>query len=743
MVLKEASTHPGPLHLAPFVFIFEATLSRLDFDSPVPTMSETHEHTNRLADETSPYLLQHAHNPVDWHPWDEQALETAREEDKPIFLSIGYSACHWCHVMERESFEDESIAAYLNEHFVPIKVDREERPDLDQLYMKATQMITGQGGWPMSVFLTPDLEPFYAGTYFPPEDKWGRPGFETVLENVVDLWENKRGRVDEIGGEITDKIQRSVEAGGPDTELSREPLGDLFVSLDGQFDEVHGGFGGEPKFPPSMKLRALMKIAAADEVDDEQGRRIAEMVETTLVRMASGGMYDQIGGGFHRYSTDKRWLVPHFEKMLYDNALLGLAYADAHRSTGREFYARILRETLDYVEREMTFDYDDEAQPFYSTQDAESEGEEGKYFVWTPESLREVLDDDEAERAGDYWDVTESGNFEHGWSIPNRLHALDEEGLEEAFEYRPDDVEEIQRTLFDARQDRVPPDTDTKVIAAWNGLMIQTFARAGFVLGNEDYVESARHAAEFVLSEMVEKASRSLKTGDFELMRTYKGERARFTGYLDDYAFMATGLVELFEATGERKWLWRAERLVDRMIELFGDDEEGGFYYTGEHHEHLLARDKDQLDNSIPSGNSMAVEALWRIGELRGRDDLRDRADAVLRAFFPQLERQPQAMGQMLQGLDAHLSDPLEILIVAPEGTEPTPLEDVVRRTWVPHAVRVTADLGEANLEEWTEAVPLLEGRGPLDGDPTAFVCRRGTCQRPTTDPGELEGLLS
>ncbi len=705
-------------------------------------MSDDTTQTNRLIDETSPYLLQHAHNPVDWHPWDEQALELAEEEDKPIFVSIGYSACHWCHVMERESFEDEEIAEYLNDHFIPIKVDREERPDLDQLYMKATQMITGQGGWPMSVFLTPDLEPFYAGTYFPPDDKWGRPGFKTVLENVLELWENERERVDEISGEITEKIQRSVETGDDETGLSREPLQSLYQQLDSSFDARHGGFGQSPKFPPSMKLRTLMQIGDDEAFDDAQQAHIDEMVEITLVRMASGGIYDQIGGGFHRYSTDERWLAPHFEKMLYDNALLGLAYADAHRATGREFYVRILRETLDYVQREMTFDYDDAARPFYSTQDAESEGEEGKYFVWTPESLREVLDDEEAERAEAYWDITETGNFENRWSIPNRLHVLDEEGLEEAFEYRPDDIADIRRRLFDARQDRVPPETDTKILAAWNGLMIQTFARAGFVLDNDNYVQSARRAAEFVLSEMVEKGGRSLETDDFELMRTYKDERARFTGYLDDYAFMAVGLIELFEATAEREWLRRAERLVDRMIELFGDDE-GGFYYTGEHHDNLLARDKDQLDNSIPSGNSMAVEALWRIGELRGRDDLRDRADSVLRAVFPQLEHQPRGMGQMLQGLDAHLSDPLEILVVAPEGTDPSPLQDVVRQTYVPHSVRVTADLGEVDLDDWSETIPLLEGREPIDGEPTAFVCRRGTCKRPTTDPDELEEFLS
>ncbi|MFB6374254.1 MAG: thioredoxin domain-containing protein, partial [Bradymonadaceae bacterium] len=449
-----------------------------------------HEHTNALIDETSPYLLQHAHNPVDWHPWGEEALDKARADDKPIFLSIGYSACHWCHVMERESFEDEEIAAYLNEHFVPIKVDREERPDLDRIYMNATQMLTGQGGWPMSVFLTPDLEPFYAGTYFPPEDKYGRPGFRTVLEHLVDLWDDERDRIDRIGDQLSERLEQVATGDEERQPLDEMPLNNALSSWNRRFDDSHGGFGKAPKFPPSMQLRALLGQTRREGVSETDRDRAREIVESTLVPMASGGMYDQIGGGFHRYSVDEHWLVPHFEKMLYDNAMLTLAYVDAYRETGREFHRRIVDETLGYVTREMTHEAE-EGTPFYSSQDAESEGEEGKFFVWTPESLREVLTDREAERAEEYWGITEAGNFENEWSIPNRLHVLDEGGLEAAFEEIPDEVAEIRQKLFDAREERIHPGTDTKVLASWNGLMIRAFAHAGFHLDEPDYIDRA------------------------------------------------------------------------------------------------------------------------------------------------------------------------------------------------------------------------------------------------------------
>ena len=696
-----------------------------------------HDHTNALIDETSPYLLQHAHNPVDWHPWGEGPLEEARQEDKPIFLSIGYSACHWCHVMERESFEDEEIAEFLNEHFVPIKVDREERPDLDRIYMNATQMLTGQGGWPMSVFLTPDLEPFYAGTYFPPDDKWGRPGFRTVLEHLAELWEDERGRVEEIGDQMSERLQDVASSEGPGGNLDATPLRNGLQYWKKQFDERHGGFGQSPKFPPSMQLRALLHAAEHEETSEEDSERAVEMVETTLARMASGGMYDQIGGGFHRYSVDDEWLVPHFEKMLYDNAMLTLAYVDGYRATGRTFYRRIVDETLEYVEREMTDREAEVGAPFYSTQDAESEGEEGKFFVWTPESLRDVLDEDEAERAEAYWDVTEAGNFENDWSIPNRLHALADEGIGAAFEEMPDDVAEIRQKLFEARQERVAPGTDTKVLASWNGLMIRAFAYAGFYLDEPDYIDRAAGAADFVLGEMVD----GDLDGEFELMRTYKDDRARITGYLDDYAMLASGLAELFEATGARRWLARAERVADRMIELFAD-EDGGFYYTGDHHENLLVRDKDKIDNATPAGNSVAIDALLRLSLLSGRAGLRDRADAALREFFPRLQKSPQIAGEMMQGLDFHLGEPMEIVVVETESGEADPYREVLRETYLANAVRIQVDLSEASLEEWANDVPVVEGREPRDGAATVYVCRGGTCRQPATTPDELREQL-
>jgi hypothetical protein len=486
-----------------------------------------------------------------------------------------------------------------------------------------------------------------------------------------------------------------------------------------------------------MQLRLMMQVSARPEIDEDEREALRGMSEVTLARMASGGMYDQIGGGFHRYSVDEQWLVPHFEKMLYDNALLTLAYTDAHRIEGRDFYRRIVSETLEYVEREMVHRQSDAGTPFYSTQDADSEGEEGKYFVWTPDTLREVLDDQQAERAADYWGITEEGNFEEGWSIPNRLEALDAEGHAAAFDQLPDEIREIRRTLFQARQERVAPETDTKVLAAWNGLMIRAFAYAGFYFDDPGWVQTAESAAEFVCAEMID----GELDGDFELMRTYKDGRARITGYLDDYAGMCGAFVELFEATGDRAWLERAERMADRMIELFGD-EEGGFFFAAEHHDNLIVRDKDQIDNATPSGNSLAIGALLRLGLLTGDDAYRERAAGALETFYPRLEQTPQAAAEMLQGLDFLLGEPVESVLVEPDGTDMSTLVDALRETYVPHGVRIPVRLSEAGLETWAAAIPLVEGRQPVDDEPTAYICRGGTCRRPVVDPDELAEQL-
>ena len=701
------------------------------------TASDDAEHTNRLVDETSPYLLQHAHNPVDWYPWGDEALEKARAEDKPIFLSIGYSACHWCHVMERESFESEAIAEILNEHFVSIKVDREERPDLDNIYMNAVQMMTGQGGWPMSVWLSPEeLTPFYAGTYFPPENRRGRPGFRSVLEQLVDAWHDDRDKINQVGERIGEQL-RQMEASGETQPLRRTPLEAAFSHFHRDFDAEHGGFGAAPKFPPSQQLRLLLHVWGDLNAPDERRERALEMVEVTLARMASGGMYDQIGGGFHRYSVDEKWLIPHFEKMLYDNALLTLAYAEAYQATRRDFYGRIATETLDYVLREMVHDFSGDKRPFYSSQDADSEGVEGKFFVWTPDSLEEVLGAEDARRAAEYWGVDDEGNFEHGTSAPNRLHHLDQRGHEAVFEEVPEDIRKLRKRLFEARQERVHPGTDTKVIAAWNGLMISAMARAGFALDAAKYVRAAEHAADFILEEMIEGAL----DADFQLMRTYKDGRARFAGYLDDFAFVAAGLLDLFEITGQRSRLEQAEKLVERMIDLFGDDE-GGLYYTAEHHTDLIVRQKESYDGPTPSGNSVAIMALLRLAELRGRDELRDRADRALRTFMERMQRMPQGMSEMLQALDFHLEGPTEIVLVEPEEADTDAMDEVLRSTFVPNAVRVPIDLGEASVDQWANLIPLAAGRQPANGQTTAYVCFEGACQQPTSEADELRQQL-
>ncbi len=700
-------------------------------------MTTEHAHTNRLIDETSPYLLQHAHNPVDWHPWGDEALEKARREDKPIFLSIGYSACHWCHVMERESFENEDIARVLNEHFVSIKVDREERPDLDNIYMNAVQVMTGQGGWPMSVWLNAELVPFYAGTYFPPEDRWGRPGFRSVLDQVIDAWRDDRDTITQVGGRIRAKLAELEQNGPAAPAVTRAPIDKAYERLAQTFDVDHAGFGQAPKFPPSQQLRLLLHVWGDLNAEEDRRDQALEMVEQTLAHMASGGMYDQIGGGFHRYSVDEKWLIPHFEKMLYDNALLTEAYVEAWQATGRPFYRRIATETLDYVLREMVGEAADAGRPFYSTQDADSDGEEGKFFVWSPAELEQALGADDAARAAAYWGVTPGGNFEHGQSAPNRLGHLDKHGWEAAFEPIPADIAALRQRLFEAREQRTHPGKDTKILAAWNGMMIGAMAKAGFAFDEPRYVRAAEDAADFVLAEMVDGAL----DADFQLMRTFKDGRARFPGYLDDFAYVAAALIDLFEATGAPERLEQAERLVDRMIELFAD-EAGGFFYTGEHHKDLIVRQKESYDGATPSGNSIALMDLLRLSELRGRPELRDRAEQGLRAFYERMSNMPTGTCEMLQALDFHAEGPAEVVVVVPEGADPGAMLDVMRQTYVPNAVRVLADLGRADLEEWAKLAPLAEARDARDGQATAYICFEGACQQPTTEAQELAGLL-
>jgi uncharacterized protein YyaL (SSP411 family) len=529
---------------------------------------------NKLAAETSPYLLQHQNNPVDWHPWGPEALERSKREQKPIFLSIGYSACHWCHVMEHESFENAEIAAVMNEHFVNIKVDREERPDLDHIYMSAVQLMTGRGGWPMSVFLTPDLQPFYGGTYWPPFPRMGMPGFDQVLFAVADAWQNRREHVLEQAGKLTEHIASLGEAARGEHDLSLKSIQQAGLQLERSFDYHHGGFGGAPKFPHPMDLQLLLRLWKR-----HRQAGVLDMVTKTLDKMAGGGMYDQLGGGFHRYSVDERWLVPHFEKMLYDNALLTAAYVEAYQATGNEEYARVARETCDYVLRDLT----DPAGGFYSTEDADSEGEEGKFYVWTPAEVAEVLGDEMAEDFCYAYDVSGPGNFE-GQSILNMPKPLDvcAKVRNKLFEQFRAEMHTARTKLLEVREKRVRPGRDDKVLVAWNGLMIDALARAAGALGEPSYLDVAVKAAEFILREM--------RRADGRLLHTWRAGQAKFDAYLDDYAALANALVSLYEATFDERYIDEAVRLVETMLKHFADAEAGGFFYTADDHEQLIAR---------------------------------------------------------------------------------------------------------------------------------------------------------
>ncbi|HYY57961.1 MAG TPA: thioredoxin domain-containing protein, partial [Pyrinomonadaceae bacterium] len=556
-------------------------------------MTEHNKHTNRLSAETSPYLLQHAHNPVDWYPWGEEARERARAENKPILLSIGYSACHWCHVMEHESFENEEIARLMNDNFVNIKVDREERPDLDQIYMNAVQLMTGHGGWPMTVFLTPEGVPFYGGTYFPPEDRYNMPGFPRVLMGVAEAYRSRADEITQTAVSILSELRRMGAARESGAALSADLLDEAYRAVARTYDSRHGGFGRAPKFPPAMTLEFLLRTHART-----GDAKALEMVEHTCRKMALGGMYDQLGGGFHRYSTDERWLVPHFEKMLYDNALLARLYLHVYQQTNDGFYRRIVEETLDYVAREMT----DARGGFYSTQDADSEGHEGKFFVWTVEEIKKVLGEEDGALFCSYYDVTPGGNFE-GQNILNVPRPL--EDVAEAAGVTPERLQEAlergRRELFAVRERRVKPGRDEKILTAWNGLMLASFAEAAAILDRADYLDVAKKNAEFILANLRREGL---------LLRTYKDGQAKLNGYLEDYSFFADGLIALYESTGELRLLEEALAITTRMTEEFWDEKEGGFFYTGESHEELIVRSKDYFDNATPSGNSVAAEVL-------------------------------------------------------------------------------------------------------------------------------------
>jgi hypothetical protein len=672
--------------------------------------------SNRLAAETSPYLLQHAKNPVDWYPWGPEALERAKHEEKPIFLSIGYSACHWCHVMEHESFENAAIAKLMNEHYVCIKVDREERPDLDQIYMNAVQLMTGRGGWPMSVFLTPELKPFYGGTYWPPQGRMGMPGFDQVLLAVADAWKNRREQAKAQGETLVEHMRTAAAPQVSGSELTATLIDRAVRGLERAFDPVHGGFGPAPKFPHPMDLRLLLNAWRRS-----PGENVLHLVAFTLDKMAAGGMYDQLGGGFHRYSVDERWLVPHFEKMLYDNALLAPCYVDAYRVTGHEDYARIARETCDYVLREMT----DQAGGFYSTQDADSEGEEGKFFVWTPEAVAEVLGESAAETFCRYYDVTSEGNFEHGTSILNRPKTLEQFASVVGRDAKElaDELARDRAKLLAARDGRVHPGLDDKVLVAWNGLMIEALCEAADALGEPRYLAAAQRAATFVLT--------SVRREDGRLLHTWRGGKARLDAYLDDYSCLAAALVRLYQSDFDERWIDEAVSLAELMLRLFEDKDEGGFFYTASDHEELLTRQKDLFDNAVPSGNSMAAMALLRLGKLTGRGDFLDAAVRTLRVATGVIEHAPRAAGQLLLALDFYLGPTPEIVILGdPSSPDTGAALTALRLRFMPNKV-IACRSTASNASKSAALEPLFSGKELAGSEPGLYVCENFACQAP------------
>ncbi len=677
---------------------------------------------NRLIHETSPYLRQHAHNPVDWYPWGPEALETARRENKPILLSIGYAACHWCHVMEHESFEDPVTAGLMNDNFVSIKVDREERPDLDSIYMEAVQAMTGGGGWPMTVFLTPDLVPFYAGTYFPPVDRHGLPSFKRVLLGVADAYRNRPHEVANTVAQMTEYLRDRKLRPADDQLLTADLLRRAAQALPQQFDALHGGFGRAPKFPQPMILEFLLRCH--QETGDTQA---LAMVERTLQRMAHGGIYDQLGGGFHRYSVDAVWLVPHFEKMLYDNAQLAWVYLYAFQVTGQPLYRRITEETLDYVLREMT----SPEGGFYSTQDADSEGEEGKFYVWSAAETAETLRDD-AYLFNLTYGVTDRGNFE-GKNILFLARDVEEVAAEagvdvDAARAR---IERGRRLLFERRSARVWPSRDEKILTAWNGLMIRAMAEAARALGRDDYRVAAVRAAEFISSKLGHNG---------RLLRTYKDGTAKLNGYLEDYACFADGLLALYRATFDPRWYEAARGLIEAMVTWFWDDAAGGFYDTSHDHEPLVARPRDFYDNATPAGNSVAAEVMLRLAGYTGDDTLRERARKILAPLAEAMAQQPLAFGRLICALDLFLAEPREVAIVGdPNSADTRALLAVIDSRYRPH---LTVALGRPDDVAAAQAIPLLQDRVAVDGKAAAYVCQRFACQLPTTEPAELERQL-
>lgn len=682
---------------------------------------------NALIHEKSPYLLQHAYNPVHWYPWGTEALTRAREEDKPIFLSIGYSTCHWCHVMARESFENPQTAEILNTYFICIKVDREERPDLDSIYMKAVQMIAGTGGWPLSVFLTPDLKPFYGGTYFPPEPRHGLPAFNELLRTIARLWRENREQVEHNSEEVAELLRRSYQhTPQPGSEeLSVELLVNAYEQLVLQFDDRAGGFGAKvaawstktPKFPLPSYLFFLLRYYHRTKEEFA-----LKMVTKTLYGMAQGGIFDQLGGGFHRYSTDTRWLVPHFEKMLYDNALLARVYLEAYRITGNPFFAQIASQTLDWVLREMR----SPEGGFYSALDAESEGIEGAFYVWDPSEIKAVLGEALGEALCRYFGVTPQGNFERGKSVLSIAHPS-EVPLED---YK---ILAGKTKLLEARNNRVRPATDDKILTSWNGFMISACAVAYQVLREPRFLDAATSAARFILQR--------LRRGN-SLLRRYRDGEASIPGRHEDYAALIAALLDLYEASFDHQWLHEALLLNDRMIELFWDNTHGGFFFNPPRESELPAAIKEAYDGPIPSGNSIAAESLLRLAALTGNGELQRKAKQIFLTFHTSLEETPLEHAQLLCALEFYLSPPMQVVLAAEQKAAVQPFATELNRHFLPNKVLAYAQPGVTE-REIPALAPLISNKIPIDGQPTVYICENYTCKRPITDLEELRHVLS
>jgi uncharacterized protein YyaL (SSP411 family) len=681
---------------------------------------------NRLAFEKSPYLLQHADNPIDWYPWGEEAFQKAKKEDKPVFLSIGYSSCHWCHVMEHESFEDEEVAKLLNQNFVSIKVDREERPDVDNIYMTVCQSMTGSGGWPLTIIMAPDKKPFFAGTYFPKESKFGRPGLMQLLRQVTDLWKDDRAKLLQIGDQMARNLRAylSVTQAG---KLSEENLKQAFHRFQQNFDALHGGFGSAPKFPTPHNLSFLLRWWARS--GDEEAFKI---VEKTLDGMWRGGMYDHLGLGFHRYSTDRQWLIPHFEKMLYDQAMLAIAYIETYQATGKKKYARVAEDIFNYVLRDMT----SQGGAFYSAEDADSEGEEGKFYVWAPEEIAKILGKDGGKLFSEYYGVTERGNFEHGKSA---LHVKKEvEEFAKERKMKPEELERIlegsRQKLFAVREKRIHPLKDDKILTDWNGLMIAALAKGAQAFDKPEYADAAQRSVDFLL--------KNLRRKDGRLLHRFREGEAIIPGYLDDYAFLTWGLIELYQATFDVRYLQEAQKLTEDMIKSFWDEKEGGFYFTADDSEELIAKMKEVYDGAVPSGNSVAALNLLRLGRLTMNEKFLKRAERHMESFGGKISNMPAGFTQFLIALDFALGPSKEIVIAGnPDDEKTKRMLEAVHSRFIPNKVLILHPDGEEG-KAIESLVPFVKQQKQVNGKVTAYICENYLCNLPTSDVEKMISLL-